>query len=100
MELWDQDFVDAEESGYISFDGRGGEFHFGYVHGAFRELEFILDDKRTRVAWSWEGNDEHHEAHGRGVARILPDGTLRGKIAFAGGDRSAFTAVRWAEPVK
>ena len=34
MEQWDQDFIDAEVPGYISFGENGmGEFQFGYVHG-------------------------------------------------------------------
>lgn len=32
MEVWDQDFVDAEVPGYIEFKDNGlGDFQFGYV---------------------------------------------------------------------
>ncbi len=34
MELWDEDFINAEVEGYISFlETETGEFQFGYVHG-------------------------------------------------------------------
>jgi len=34
MDMWHQDFVDAEVEGYVRLDdGGSGEFQFGYVHG-------------------------------------------------------------------
>lgn len=33
MSAWEQDYIDEEEEGHIEFGDKGGEFHFGYVHG-------------------------------------------------------------------
>lgn len=96
MELWDQDFVDAEGEGYVRFDPDDtGEFGFGYVHGW---MSYYLSERGGRPAavWDWHGNDEMHPAEGRGVARVSPDGTLRGRLSFRRGDRSDFRAVRVA----
>jgi hypothetical protein len=42
MEVWDQDFVDAEVEGYFEFEPTGsGEFQFGYVHG-WMDFGFVV----------------------------------------------------------
>lgn len=58
MEQWDQDFIDAEVEGYITFSKkRMGEFQFGYVHGYINYRPSNLK-KGDTVEFSWEGNDE------------------------------------------
>jgi hypothetical protein len=89
MKMWDQDFVDEDVPGHVTFDEKGGgEFQFGYVCGSF--------------AWSaadhsidapWEGNDEMDPAHGD-ICCEIKNGELHGVIEFFNGDESAFRAVR------
>jgi len=94
MEQWDRDFIDEEMKGYVKFGDNGeSEFHFGYVHG-FIEYEIEDEAGRLRLDFSWQGNDEKDEANGRGWARIENDGTMYGKIAFHGGERSWFKGKR------
>lgn len=58
MEMWDQDFIDAEVPGYIQFDDdEMGEFQFGYVHG-FMDCRLSTKNEKDFVEFSWEGNDE------------------------------------------
>jgi DNA-binding MarR family transcriptional regulator len=94
MEMWDQEFVDAEVEGYVRLDeGGSGEFQFGYVSGT---MDHELTERNGKLAaeWSWEGNDEMDEASGRGWAVLQDDGTIKGKLSFHQGDKSWFVAVR------
>jgi hypothetical protein len=98
MEMWDQDFVDAEVEGYVRLDhGGSGEFQFGYVHGW---IDYDLTDRDGKPAaeWSWEGNDEMDSASGSGWAVLQDDGTIKGKVSFYQGDKSGFVAIRKGEP--
>lgn len=89
MEMWDQDFVDAEVPGYVTLcDKKHGEFQFGCVCGSFSWLM-----KKDRVDSLWEGNDEMDLAHGD-IHCEIKAGELHGVIGFFNGDRSAFRAVR------
>jgi hypothetical protein len=98
MDLWEQDFVDADVEGYIRFDSDDtGEFQFGYVYGRL-DCELTQRDGRPAIEWSWEGNDEMDPASGRGWAMLQTDGTLKGSIRFHRGDRSGFSAVRRGGP--
>lgn len=73
MEMWDQDFVDAEVQGYFEFGPDGlGNFQFGYVSGEIDYLDTIRDE-RPGVEWSWDGQDEMDPASGRGWAVIDGD---------------------------
>src|SRR4051794_9115496 len=96
MAMWDEDFINAEEQGYVEFEkgGQGG-FHFGYVHGVM-DCRETTRDGHPAVEWSWEGNDEMDEASGRGWA-VLKGDELHGLIAFHQGDESEFVARR-SEP--
>ena len=89
MEMWDQDFVDEDVPGHVTFgeDG-GGEFQFGYVQGTF-----AWSTSDDAVDALWEGNDEMDPAHG-GIRCRLENGELHGTIAIFNGDESAFRAVR------
>ena len=91
MEMWDQDFVDDEEEGYIEFDAKGwGSFHFGNIQGNMDCL-FTTRDGEPAVEWSWDGNAEMDAAQGRGWA-VLRGDELHGMIFFHGGDDSEFVA--------
>jgi hypothetical protein len=93
MSMWDEDFINAEEQGYIEFNAGGeGEFHFGYVHGNM-DCREATRDGQPAAEWSWEGNDEMDEASGRGWA-VLRGGELHGLLAFHQGDESDFVAKR------
>ena len=93
MEMWDQDFIDAEVPGYIQFaDDEMGEFQFGYVHG-FMDCRFSMKNEKDFVEFSWEGNDEMDLASGRGFATIDGD-VLNGHLFFHEGDDSDFKAIR------
>ncbi|KKM66595.1 hypothetical protein LCGC14_1479670 [marine sediment metagenome] len=66
MEMLDQDVFDEEVKAFIRFDPDGmGEFHFCYVHG-FIDYRLAERDGEPAAEWSWDGNDEHHLAQGRG----------------------------------
>ncbi|MFA6716820.1 MAG: hypothetical protein WCS27_15680 [Victivallaceae bacterium] len=91
MEQWDQDFIDAEIPGYISFHSDNmGEFQFGYVHG-FMDCRYSKGNKM--VEFSWEGNDEMDSASGRGIA-VIEDGNISGHLFFHRGDDSTFKAIK------
>lgn len=93
MEQWDQDFIDAEVSGYISFNNDDmGEFQFGYVHG-FMDCRYSEKKGNKAVEFSWEGNDEMDSASGRGFAIII-DGKISGHLFFHRGDESGFKAIK------
>ena len=93
MDLWDQDFVDAEVEGHFTLAADGsGEFQFGYVSGGI-DARLTTRDGQPCVEWTWDGNDEMDPAQGRGWA-VLKGGELHGLIAFHQGDESAFEAVK------
>jgi len=92
MEMWDKEVLDEETEAFIRFDpDRMGEFHFCYVHG-FMDYRLAERDGRPAVEWSWDGNDEHHPAMGRGWAMLKDDGMLEGMGFFHQGDESSFRA--------
>jgi hypothetical protein len=94
MEMWDQDFVNAEVEGYFRFESAAhGEFQFGFVCGQMT-LEHTTRGGEPAVEWSWKGNDEMDEARGRGWAILQKDGSLKGKIFLHQGNSSTFTAIR------
>ena len=77
MDVWAQDFVDAEVPGYIRFDSDGqGEFQFGYVHG-WIDCEETERLGKPAIEWSWEGNNDSDPANGRGWVVLEDDGTLK-----------------------
>lgn len=84
------DYRDMMEPAYILFDGKGGgEFAFGGVSGA---IYGAGDAKAKAVDFSSDGNDEMDSACGDGWAKLRPDGSLKGRICFQGGDEADFTA--------
>lgn len=92
MSAWDEEYLHEEVRAFIEFDERGsGEFHFGYVHG-FMDCRLTIRDGEPAVEWTWEGNDEMHDAQGRGWARLEKANELHGMIFFHQGDESEFVA--------
>ena len=98
MAGWDQDFVDMEVPGHVTFEGgRSATFQFGLVQG---DMDCHPDARHPqRVEFSWSGSDECDEASGRGHAEIV-NGELQGHLWFHNGDDSAFRAVRQGAPAK
>ncbi len=93
MEMWGQDFVDAEVEGFFEFGPDGlGSFQFGYVSGEIDYWDSTRDGKPS-VEWTWDGNDEMDPASGSGWAVIDGD-TIQGVIAIHHGDKSRFVAKR------
>ena len=87
MSAWDEDYLNEEVKAYIKFDARkGGEFHFGYVHG-FMDCRLTTRDGEPAIEWTWEGNDEMESAQGRGWA-VIKGAELHGMIFFHQGDES------------
>ena len=94
MEQWDAESLDTEREAFIRFDAGGqGELHFCCVHG-FIDYRLTRREGQPAAEWTWDGNDEHHPAFGRGWAVIQEDGALRGAIFFHDGEESGFLAKR------
>ena len=94
MSGWDQDYVDMEVPGHISFGaGRSGSFRFGLVQA---QMDCHINKQPDpRIEFTWHGFDEGDELTGRGHAAIV-DGELQGHIYVHLGDDSAFRAIRQA----
>jgi hypothetical protein len=93
MDLWDQEFVDAEVEGFFEFGpNNGGSFQFGYVKGDIDYRPGIREGKPS-VGFSWEGYDEMDPAQGRSWA-VLDGHEIEGMILFHRGDESSFKACR------
>ncbi len=93
MEGWDQDYVDMEIPGHISFGKNNiGNFQFGLVQG---QMDYRVN--ANRVEFTWSGFDEGDEMNGRGYAEIEND-ELRGHFYIHLGDDSAFRAVGEKSP--
>lgn len=92
MSGWDQDYVDMEVPGHITFDkGSAGNFQFGLVQG---QMDCRSDKQQERrIEFTWHGFDEGDELTGRGHAAIV-DSELQGHLYIHLGDDSAFRAVR------
>jgi hypothetical protein len=89
MELWDQEFIDLDGPGHITFARNGrGEMHFGAVN---LTLDWRRNTKGNRLDFTFDGFDEGDEVSGRGWAE-LDGGKLTGRIAFHLGDESGFEA--------
>jgi len=93
MELWDKDFIDMEVHGYFQFKkDEMGDFQFGLVQG---QLDYRIEKigEIERLEFSWEGQDENDEAHGRGWVTIKNE-QIEGRFYFHLGDNSAFKAMK------
>jgi hypothetical protein len=91
MDQWDQDYIDMEEEGQITFEKRGeGGLHFGCVDAS---LDWRYDDSLDRVDFTFVGSDEGTEVSGRGWAKMEDKGKqMIGQILFHQGEESGFTA--------
>lgn len=91
MEQWDQEYVDMDSPGYITFKkGGAGQLHFGCVEA---ELDWRVEADTRRVEFTFAGFDEGDEVTGRGWA-VEQGNRLTGRIVFHQGDESGFTAAR------
>lgn len=92
MSGWDQDHVDMDVQGHITFGaGRSGSFQFRAVQA---QMDLRLDTRQSgRIEFTWHGFDEGDEITGRGHAEVVGD-ELRGHLYIHLGDDSAFRAVR------
>ncbi len=90
MELWDSDYIDLVEPGFISFDDAGhGEFMFGVVNGFMS-----CGHGENIVHFKWEGDSEGDEVRGEGWVELDEGSTdaLSGSIEFWDADESEFKA--------
>jgi hypothetical protein len=95
MSEWDQDFVNMEVPGHVTFDAnQTGHFQFGLVQQGCMFCK-LNPQNNKRIDFTWQGSDEADEASGRGHAEIVV-GKLQGHIEFHRGDDSAFRAVKQA----
>jgi len=79
MQAWDQDVVNMEVPGHFTFRKDGtGHFQFGLAHG---KMDCRMEDAagKTRIEFSWEGQDELDPAMGRGWA-LIENEELQGRI--------------------
>ena len=89
MDGWDQDYVDMEVPGHITFEKSGiGNFQFGLMQA---ETGYQVDGNRTEFTWS--GNCEYDDMSGRGFAEIVQE-ELRGHLYIHPGNDSAFRAIK------
>ena len=94
MDMWDKDYIDLVEEGYIEFDKNGcGEFQFGCVHSGLHSRKNKSEDK-NKIDFSFEGSDEGNDVSGRGWVQIINDKQIEGYIAFHDGEASSFKASR------
>lgn len=91
MDQWDQEYVNMEDAGHVTFQkGGSGGFLFGCVDAV---LDWRYDDSLDRVDFTFEGVDEGTEVTGRGWAKIEGKGKqMVGQIVFHQGDESGFKA--------
>jgi hypothetical protein len=91
MEQWDQDYVDMDSPGHITFKKGGtGQLHFGCVEAG---LDWRFEADAARVEFTFSGFDEGDEVTGRGWAKA--EGTrLTGRLVFHQGDESGFDAAK------
>lgn len=93
MELWDQDYIDMDIEGYLSFQKDNvGDFQFGLVQGAI-DYKIEKSGLSERLEFSWIGQDEGSPVSGRGWA-VIKHGILEGRIYIYLGDDSGFKATR------
>ncbi len=75
MEMWGQDFVDAEVPGYIEIAKDGvGRFHIGYVQCDI-DWQKTERDGNPAAEFTFEDMDEMEPTSGRGWV-VIKDGTL------------------------
>ena len=97
MDTWDRDAIDLAGPGFIEFtDDATGQFGFIAVQG-WMDWRTTERDGRTRVEFSWDGDDEGDQVSGRGWAVVNDDRTLDGHVFINMGDDSGFRAVPWTE---
>ena len=99
MEVWDQEYVDMEVSGFVRISSNGtGRFQFGLVSG---DIDGRVEQcgNSQRFEFSWFGQDENDPVCGRGWA-VVENDELQGRIYLHLADDSAFRAIKseWRDP--
>lgn len=93
MSMFDSDYIDLVEPGFIAFDPRGqGEFAFGAVTASL-DLWYAP----SSIDFTWRGDDEGDDVFGDGSVEMDDDGGLIGDIRFGDGDETEFRARRWSD---
>ncbi len=94
MELWDDDFINAQGDGFFQFDKmKRGSFMFGYVDGELN-YRIVENTENIKIEYAWSGWDEMDEASGGGCFELISDDEIHGQMFFDEGDISAVTAKR------
>jgi len=92
MDLWDEEYFNAEVPAYIQIDTDGtGEFQFGYMSGGL-DGKIVKYPNEERFEFSWSGSDEMDPVNGCGWVRIKDDGDIEGEFRIYLGDDSGFLA--------
>jgi hypothetical protein len=87
---WDRDAIDLAEPGFIEFAKDGtGQFGFIAVRG-WMDCRTVERDGRTRIEFSWDGDDEGDQVSGRSWATLSDDATIEGHLFNHMGDDSGF----------
>lgn len=95
MSGWDQDYVDMDVPGHITFTpGRSGSFQFGLVQ-AQMDCRIRAGSNPPQIEFTWHGSDEGDELTGRGHAELVGD-ELHGHLYVHLGETSSFRAIRQA----
>jgi len=79
MDMWDRDAIDLVEPGFIAVLG-------------WMDCRTTERNGRTRVDFSWIGDDEGDQVSGRGWAALVDDATIEGHLFIHMGDDSGFRA--------
>lgn len=61
---------------------------------AWLDVRYSLADGVPHAEFSWQGMDERDDRCGRGSAKIVEHGRIKGQFYFHMGDDSSFEAVR------
>ncbi len=89
MEVWDKDYIDMVETGYVSINQDGaGNFVFGAVQG---EIDGAYFRGSARYEFSWSGSDEGDLVTGRGWVQFESDQHASGFIFIHMGEESSLT---------
>lgn len=94
MEMWDLDFIDLVEPGFIRFDDDDfGQFVFGAVRG-FLDCRYQKQSNPAKVEFSWGGSNDSDLGSGRGWGVIENEDNIYGMLYIHDGDESWVKAIK------